>query len=888
MRSFLTWLVLCFPAAFREEFGEGIKEQINTDYGRALERGAGAAVGFGLLTALDLVRAGFAERWNPTWVGGQISNGNHEGEGMMTMWIRDLYHAYRSLRRAPAFTAMTVVTLGVAIGANAGIFAVVDGVMLNPLPFPNADRLVYIAASAPGSDLPEEFAVSGEFYIQYREQADVLEDVALYNSFTTTLRVGDRAERVRMSAPTPSLFSTLEVTPILGRIPSADAEGREAVISHAAWVDWFGADPAVIGQSYSMSFEDRTIVGVMGSEFRFPVDDVMVWFPGEILETAVTPGRFGSFAMVARVAPGVERAAVVSQLDMLAKRLPERFGGSARYAEIMGQHRPVVRSIRDEILGDVSGPLWVLLGAVSVVLLIACANVSNLFLVRAEQRQRDLAVMRAIGAGGGQLARAQMAEALLVAGLSGIFAVGLAWLGLPLFVAAAPGGIPRIADVAISPETLGFAVLACFFCALVCGLVPALRSATASTAGLGDGSRGSTRRRHWGRDGLVVAQTALALVLLVGSGLLVRSFQQLSNVDPGYDTADVFTFQIGAETVEGLMDGPTYARFHMDMMDRIRALPGVESVGIVENVPLNEGVRNQPAWSEGTADGAQGGSLVGLTFAGGDYYATMGISVLRGRAFEDDDHIANLGNVVISESAATALWPGEEALGRRLQWSDDGTLWTVVGVVEDVMQNSFRDEPQALLYLAMVGQTPDAWRLTSPAYVVKTTRAEVIGPEIREIVRAVAPGSPMYRMYTMEGLAADSMQDLTFTMLTLGFASLLALLLGTVGLYGVLSYVVAERTREIGVRMALGAQASQVRRMVVVQGARVTAFGVVLGVVAAAGATRVLGGLLYGLAAVDVATFAVVSMTVLLVGLAASYLPARRASIVDPIESLRG
>jgi predicted permease len=464
----------------------------------------------------------------------------------LDQWTRDLRHAARALLRVPGFTAMAVGTLGLAIGVNAGIFSVVNKVLLDPLPYANADRLVYIAATAPGSDLNGEFGVSDEFFVQYSEQSKLLEDVSTFNSFTSTMRAGDRVERIRMSAPTYSLFTTLGARPLRGRLPTAADEDRAALISHALWQSWFGRDEGVIGRTFSIAGSNRTVIGVMPPEFRFPSDGTLVWLSGRIRPDGIRPGRFGQ-PLVGRMAPGATADAVANELTALAKRLPERFGGSANYARIIAQHRAVVRPLEDELLGGVARPLWVLLAAVGIVLLIACANVANLFLVRAEGRQRDLALRRAIGAGRGQLVRVQMSEAIVVAALAGILALGLAAVALRVFVRAAPAGIPRIADVAMSPMTLLFTLGAAILAALVCGVIPAIRASSADFTRLRDGGRGATRKRHWGRDGLVVGQTALALVLLIGSGLLVRSYQKLRGVDPGYDTKDLFTFQIAPE-----------------------------------------------------------------------------------------------------------------------------------------------------------------------------------------------------------------------------------------------------------------------------------------------------------------------------------------------------
>ncbi len=803
---------------------------------------------------------------------------------MLAEWTTDLRHAARALRRTPGFTVTAVATLALAIGAVAGMFSVVDAVLLNPLPYAAPDRLVDIAGTAPGSDMPEDFAVGEEFYLQYRDQSHQLEDISTYNSFTSTLRVGDRVERIRMSAPTNSLYSTLGARPILGRLPLAEDEDKVVVISSALWRSWFGGDSSVVGKSFSIAGQSRMVIGIMGPEFRFPTDGTLLWIAGEILPTEVEVGEFDT-PLVGRMAPGATTETVANELTTLARRLPERFGGPASYARLIGQHRAVVRPLLDRMLGTATRSMLVLLGAVTIVLVIACANVANLFMVRAEGRHRDLAVRRAIGATRSQLVRLQMAEALVVALLAGGLAVLLAVLTLPLFLHAAPPDIPRLDQVGINPATVLVTLSAVLLSALACGTIPALRASEPDLRRLREGGRGATGKRHWGRDALVVGQTALALVLLIGSGLLVRSFQALRHVDPGYDTKDVFTFQFAPEQ-ERLHDGPTWAQFHVDFMNRLRNLPGVTLVGLVENVPLNEGTQTGRFVSQENRD-AESGTLLNYTWSAGDYFQAMGIHVVRGRPFTTDETTSVPGSVVISQSAANLLWPGQDPIGRRLKQQGDSTWNTVVGVVGDVMQDGFRDTPQALVYFPLVGPTPDAWRISSPAYVLKTPRAEVIAPEVRALVREVAPEAPMYRIFTMAGLAKDSMVQLSFTMLTLGVISALALILGAVGLYGTLSYIVAERTREIGVRMALGATAGQVRRMVVVQGARVVAAGVVIGILAALASTRALGSLLYGVAAVDGWTFLAMSAGMVLIGLLASYLPARRASSVDPIESLR-
>ncbi len=799
---------------------------------------------------------------------------------METDWTRDLRHALRSLGRSRGFTAVVVGTLGLAIGVNAGIFSVIDAVLLNPLPWAEADRLVYIAASAPGSDFPEEFPVAAEFLVQYREQSQLLESVASFNSFTSTLRVEDRIERIRMSAPSTEIFETLGALPLLGRLPTPEDE-RVVVLSHTLWTTWFGSDPEVIGRTYYVSGGDLQVIGVMGPDFWFPNRQTLLWMPQVVRPEGIEPGRFGQ-PLVARTAPGVTPEALIAELGTLAQRLPDRFGGDAEYARLIERHRPVVRALGKELLGAVSASLWVMLGSVGIVLLIACANVANLLMVRGERRRRDLAVRRALGAGRGRLIRAQMAEAVVLAALAGVAAVAFAWATVPLFVRLAPPEIPRLDEVGVTAATLLFTFGASVLAALVCGLGPAVRSSSGDPQGLRDGGRGATRRRHWGRNGLVVAQTALALVLLIGSGLLVRSFFQLRNVDPGYDIEDVFTFQIAPEGAH-LRDIESYARFHLDFMDRLAALPGVERVGIVENVPLNEGVSSTRFRTEETVADQGGGALLSFTWVAGDYFATMGIDLLQGRSLSREEHLDDRVSVVLSHAAAYQLWPGEDPIGRRIK-AEEGDKWmTVVGLVEDVLQDDFRGAPEPLVYLPLSAIRP----ISSPAYVLKTPRAREIAPEVLALVREVAPTAPMYRIFTLEDLAADSMVRLSFTMLTLGVVSALALLLGAVGLYGLLASVVAERTQEIGVRMALGAQAARVRRMVVGQGARVVVLGVAVGAGVAVAAMPALQSLLFGVDPLDAWSFAGMSLAMVLVGMLAAYVPARRASRVNPIEALR-
>jgi len=807
--------------------------------------------------------------------------------------LAEFRQALRALAKGPAFTLIAVGTLGLAIGANATIFTLVDTVLLDPLPYPDPNRLVVLKGSAPGTRLGDEFDLAPEFLIQYQEQADLLESVASYGINTYTLSVDERVERVWMSNPSLSLFETLGVAPELGRLPTPEEGALAAVISHRLWESWFGGDPGVIGRSYLIAGSMRTVVGVMPPEFDFPSEDVAVWFPRllSVPGAAISPGQFG-LSLVARVRSGVEPEALLAQLDAIADRLPTQYGGSSAYTEIIDRFTPRVVPLKEALFGSLVAPLWILLGAMGILLLIACANVANLFLVRTESNRRDLAIRSAIGAPRVALIRQQFVETTIVAVLAGGLAVSIAALLLPVIVtqgqslAQNPLSVPRLSSVGLSGATTLFTFALSVAAAFACGVLPAARAAGVQLAWLRDASRGATQRGHWARDGLVVAQAALALLLLVGSGLLFRSFVELGRVDAGYDTRDVFTFQM-APIRPQFTNGQSWSTFHHTFMGRLRGLPGVDAVGIVEAFPLTEFTWNSSFSTEPTADGAPASEQVlNMTFTAGEYFEAMGIEVLRGRTFAEAEQQVNPGYVIVSASTAARLWPGEDPLGKTLMVNQFGFRETVIGVVEDVRQTSFRDETGPNVYFPLVAQRPETWALTSPAYVLRTSRASTIAPEVRALVQAVAPEAPMYQVHIIEDLVAEEKAELSFTTIALGLAAGLSLLLGMVGLYGVLSSMVAERTRELGIRIALGADPRHVRRMIVRQGLTVVGCGVLIGLVGALLGARVLQGLLYGVDALDPATLAAMTLLMLLVGVAASWIPAYRASSVDPAETL--
>jgi len=804
-------------------------------------------------------------------------------------WIRDFRHAARSLRRAPSFTLIVVTTLALAIGASTAIFSLVKTVLLEPLPFPNADRIVAIAGTAPGTDQPEEFGVSDELYFEYRASVPALEDLAIYGTGSSTTRAEGQVDQLFVTQATPSFFTTLAAQPLHGRLPNDKDDASVVVLSHWLWKNWFGSKEDVIGKSYTFANQTRTVIGVMKPEFRFPDERTAFWVPLAIRPAQATPaGGFGP-RVVARMKPGIDRATLLAQLEPLARRVQQRLGGPAPYAKIMERHRPVVKPIREQLVGKIATPLWILLGTVGIVFLIACANVANLFTVRAEGRRADLAVRRALGAERSDLVRTQVAEALVLAAAGGAVGAFIAWIGVPLLVRAAPdavaggfGGapIPGLAGAGLDPIALLFTVGISVLAAGLFGLIPAFSFSGARLGSVQHAGRGVVGRKSLTRDALVVVQTASALVLLVGSALLARSFWQLSHVDAGYNTKDIFTFQIAAGGPE-LNSRAAVSRFQYVFMDRLAALHGVESVGFITTLPLDEGAGTQNITTKGIEASGAEAPLVRVAATGGKYFETMGIQLARGRNFERVEEEQGTPNVIISQSAANLLFPGEDPLEKQVRPVAEANPWyTVIGVVEDVKVDDLRKvSPDPMVYLPGVS--------TSPAYVMKSARTDQLQPEVRAIIRELVPTSPMYRIFTMEGLAAKATASLSFTMLMVGIAAVLALVLGAVGLYGVLSYSVTQRAKEIGVRMALGAEARNVRWMFVWQGGRVALLGVIVGALAAVGLTTYIQTLLFGVQRLDAAAFAGMSGVMLAVALLASYIPARRASRVDPVIALR-
>jgi predicted permease len=826
------------------------------------------------------------------------SSHNRRGSELMSSLTQDLRHAVRRLLHAPGFSAAAVITLGLGIGANAAIFSVVHGVVLNPLPYPDADRVMWISHSAPGLGVDEDLEVPQGIYFLYREQSRTLEEIALFSSADMTLSDGGDPARIRIAMATYTLGDVLQVPPALGRWIDEDDDFANrtsvVVLGHGIWQRRFGGDPAVIGRTIRMNNFPFEVIGVMPSTFAFPDTETDAWIPRVVREAA----GFGGFRdkSVARLRPGVSaaeaQAALNGTLPLLRGRYSAEFVASVFDNARLGT---LVQPLQDYMVGRIEQTLWILLGTVGFVLLIACANVANLFLVRTEARQREVAIRTALGAGRKQMVRYFLMESGVLATCGGLVGLVLAFVGVRTLVASGPAMIPRLHEISISTPVLAFTAAATIFAAFLFGAIPVFRSTPDLVLSLKEGGKGATigRRRFHLRQALVCGQIALALVLLVGSGLMVRSFWHLQNVDPGFDAQNVLTFEIGLEGASGNYRARAdAAAFHTNLLERIRSLPGVTSAGAVSCLPLSGWCGGDPLVERGVpVDPTVIPPVVAQRTVEPGYFETARIPLLAGRHIERSDHEQVTDVVVVSRRLAEIYWPNEDPLGKQIYMGmappDSGWL-TIVGVVGDVQTGNLTDGPSPLIYFPLVytgtrGPNPHTMTFTVRTATPSLGLVDVIRREAREL----DPSVPFAHVRTLEQLVSESGMQMAFTMVLLVIAGGVALTLGIVGVYGVISYVVGQRRTEIGVRLALGARGEDVRRMVLQQSGVVAGLGLGAGLLGAYGLTRLMGALLFGVTPTDPLTYGTVSVVLLAVTMLASYLPARRAAGIDPVQVLR-
>ncbi len=813
-----------------------------------------------------------------------------------------LRHAVRRLLHAPLFSIAAVVTLAVGLGANTLIFSVVNGVLLKPLPFANPDRLVGVWHTAPGVgfDLMNQGPAT---YLTYREENRVFTDIGLWDDTSVSVTGLAEPEQLQALRVTDGTLPLLGVQPLVGRLftKADDSPGttETVILAHAFWQRAFGGDPSAVGRSLVVDGRSREIIGVLPSSFRFLRSDPAVLLPFRFNRAEVFIGNF-SYQGVARLKPGVTLAEANADVARMIPLLYEKFPlppGLTRQMLDDARLGPKVRPLSVDVVGDIGRVLWVLFGTVGIVLLVACANVANLFLVRAEGRQQELAIRTALGAGPGRIAKELLTESVALALAGGALGVGLAYAGLRLLVAIGPGRLPRLDEITLDPIVLVVTLALSLAAGLLFGTIPVLKYATPRLGtALKEGGRGSSdgRERHRARNGLVVAQVALALVLLVGAGLMMRTFVAMRHVNPGFvRPTEVLTLRLSIP--EALVaDADQVVQMHRSIQERLRAIPGVESVGVTSSVTMDGWDSNDPVFVEDHPQSE--GRLPPIRrfkWIGEDYFQTMGNPILAGRALTWTDATTRAPVVVVSESFARQYWPTPaEALGKRVRESPDSPWREIVGVVGDDRDDGVTEKATPIVYWPMVVRSfwdNAEYVRRSAAYAIRSSRLGSPGflKEVQEAVWGVNPNLPLASVRTLEQLLDRSMAQTSFALVMLAIASGVALLLGLVGLYGVIAYIVSQRTREVGIRMALGAHPGDVRRLFLRHGLLLTATGLILGLGAAAALMRVMSALLFGVSPFDPVTYGAVAAGLGGVALVAVYLPARRATRVDPSVALR-
>ncbi|MFP5353964.1 MAG: ADOP family duplicated permease [Gemmatimonadota bacterium] len=809
---------------------------------------------------------------------------------------QDLKHGVRLLRRSPGFAVLAVLTIGLGIGANSAIFSVINGVVRKPLAYPAPDRLMFLNSQFPTLGF-DKFWISPPEYFEFAEHTRAFEKVAAYRTGVANLSEGERPEQVKSALVTASMFDVLGIRPRMGQaftaaqdIPNADPV---VVIAHELWQRTFGGDPAIIGRLVQVQGVPRTVVGVMPPGFDLHDSRAQLWIP-LALDPANRQNR-GSHGLylVGRLARGTTPSQADAELNGFLRQWREWTGGG--HVPNDSTHRLVMAPLRDEVVGNVRRALWVLQGAVALVLLIACANVANLLLARAESRHKEFAVRTALGAGRARVLRQFMAEGVVLSALGAALGLGLGYWGLKLLLAANPESIPRAAEISLDPAVLLFTVGVAVMTGLVFGLAPLLHiGAEAVTAAIKEGGVRTTvsAGRNRVRRGLVVGEVALAVMLVIGAGLLIRTFRNLTNVDAGFDSRGRVTFGLVLPPAT-YPDSQRAVQFIADLARRLEEIPGVTRAAAMQGLPpfrqVNandtdfEGYEPQPDEPPENVDYYH--------FAPAGYFETMGISMREGRGFEAID-AAGGPVVVVNEALAKRFFGDKSALGRRLKpaFGPNIPWFTIVGVAKDVKQGGLDADAGTELYFnheqtaRIVGFAPRQMNL-----VLQTTQPlAALSGSIRAAVAAMDPTLPIVQLRTMDEVIDDSLVRQRFLSLLLGIFAAVALVLAAIGTYGILSYMVAERQREIGIRLALGAGAAQVVRLVLGQGAQIAGTGIVIGILGALALARLTSSLLYGVSPFDPLTFGAVAGTIALVAMVACLVPMRRAARVDVLEAIRG
>ncbi|MFP5261701.1 MAG: ABC transporter permease, partial [Blastocatellia bacterium] len=803
----------------------------------------------------------------------------------------------RMMLKGRAVTAIALVALALGIGANTAIFSVVNAVLLRPLPYKNADELVMLWQNNPSVQVGfDMLPVTVADFIDWRDQSQVFENISILESARLALTGLDRPERIGGAAVSASFFDLMGAEPIMGRVfrPEEDQPGANqvAVVSYALWQSRFAAAPDIVGRTMTLDGKDYTIVGVMPKGFQFPRSQDLpsyfqmppqteLWTPIGLTSKQIANRGSHNKAVIARLKPNITLEQAQAEMSTIASRLEKQYKEDEGYGV-------TVLPMRDQLVGDVRAALWVLLGAVGFVLLIACANVANLLLARAASRQKEIAIRTALGASRGRVLRQLLTESVLLSALGGLLGVLLAVWGIDVLLAVSPDNIPRKDEIGIDGAVMGFTLLISLMTGVLFGLAPALQASRFNlNETLKEGVRGSTGGHNRVSGLLVVAEVALSLVLLVGAGLMTRSFSNILRVDPGFTTENLLSMQIALPDNKYPEDRQQVAFFEQ-ALERIRALPGAGQVSAVSDLPLSGTEEIDQFTIEGrpAPPNLNDTPLADFRFIDHDYFATMGTPLLAGRPFTEQDNAKSPGVVIISESLARRYFPDEDPLGKRIRPGDaesKGPWLTIIGVVTNVKHSGLEADPRPQLYF------PYPQKFWGRMTIVARTSVDPksFTAAMRDAVWAIDKDQPITNVETMEQYLAASVSHRRFNLIMLAAFSVIALILAGAGLYGVMSYSVTQRTHEIGIRMALGAKKRDILRLVLRQGLILVVAGLAIGLSAAFALTRFLSSILFGVSATDPVAFAGVSAALAIVALAACYVPARRAVKVDPMVALR-
>jgi predicted permease len=805
----------------------------------------------------------------------------------IVLWMetigRDVRYALRSLRKSPGFTAVAMLTLALGFGANTAVFTVVNGVLLRPLPFPEPGRLLLISYQSKQGTIENEPGLYDKDYLEYQRQSEAFDKIATFNEDSANLTGSGEAARVPTALVTSSFFSVLQVNPAVGRtfLPEEERPGknRVAVLSDKMWRSRFDADPNILGKGITLDGASYNVIGVMPANFAYP-HEAALWLP---LNVGGDPHNTFTRAVIGRLRPSASQQQAQAELAAIAKHLPP--GPGAGRGSMVAEVLPM----RDLQVGKIRKALLIFMGAVGFVLLIACANVANLLLMRGTSRQREIAVRNALGASRWRVIRQLLTESTLLSLGGSVLGIVLAIAGVPILLALAPAaGVPRLEEIHVDGYVLAFALALGVLVGILFGLVPALRATGHRVrAFLGLGGPTATAGRQRLPSALVVSEIAMALVLLTGAGLMIKSFILIRAVDPGFRTENILAMTVDLPDAS-YPTATAIQAFHAGILAKLSNLPGVVAAGAVNWMPL------QPALVQGdfNMDGGRKrprGFIVAKPAASPDYFRVMGIRFLKGRGFTEQDNSSAPGVIIVSQSVARTLWPGEDPIGKRITMEDEPKAkdWlAVVGVVDDVRQQSLTEQPLPAIYQPY-GQVTRPFFLSHMSFVIRTAeKPQSVAAAMRGALHSVDANQPVL-IAPLTDLADATNAETWFQTRLISTFSILALFLSAIGIYGVLAYAVTERTREIGIRMALGAKKSDVTFMLLKRTLLLVMAGVAIGGSGALVLTRVLGKFLFEVKPTDPATFLSVAAVLGFTGMIAGLLPAQRATRVDPVAALR-